>query len=85
MTSFAPSQIVRCPECHKLVERQHFATINLSGGLFPPTFKAIARGDVQCPHCMIDLQAHELLAIARLDAKWKRGVWAGIPVFISRG
>ena len=79
MTSFAPPEIVRCPACNSLAKRLNFASINLSGGLFPATFQAIARGDVCCPHCGAELDATSLTAIARLDAPWKCGVWAGIP------
>ncbi len=79
MISFAPPEVVRCPACNVLVKRLSFATINLSGELFPPAFQAIARGDVLCPQCGTDIDAKVLKAIARLDAPWKRGVWAGIP------
>lgn len=79
MTRFADPQIVRCPECHALVQRLRFSTINLSGDLFPPIFGAIARGEVVCPHCGADVHANELIPLVTLDARWKQGVWAGIP------
>lgn len=81
MTRFASDQVVRCPKCQQLVRRQHFASINLSGGLFPESFKNIARGKVVCPHCDQDVDASNLPALIRLDRKWKKGVWAGIPAF----
>jgi hypothetical protein len=79
MTSFAAPEVVRCPECGALAQRLRFASINLSGGRFPPTFQSLARGEVVCPRCKAMLDAKTLTPIARLDAKWKRGVWAGIP------
>ena len=79
MTSFAPSEVVRCPQCHALALRLRFASINLSGGLFPPAFRALARGEVVCPRCDATLDARKLTPIAVLDEEWKRGVWAGIP------
>ena len=79
MTRFAADQVVRCPECNRLVLRQHFASISFSSWLFPPLFQAIARGDVACPHCKSAVDAHSLSTITRLDSRWKQGVWAGIP------
>jgi hypothetical protein len=79
MTSFADPEIVRCPSCQALAQRLRFASVNLSGGLFPPAFQAIAKGEVACPHCNADIDANELTPVVTLDAKWKQGVWAGIP------
>lgn len=84
MTRFASEQVVRCPKCHKLVKRQHFASINISGGLFPDSFQNIARGQVVCPHCGVDVDSADLPALVRLNEKWLQGVWAGIPTFKPR-
>jgi len=84
MTSFAPDQVVRCPVCRGLVKRQHFASINLSPHLFPDGFKAIAKGEVTCPICRAEIDASPLVALAKLDAPWKTGVWAGIPYLNPR-
>lgn len=84
MTSFAASDVVRCPHCDALALRQRFLTINLSGGLFPQAFRKIAAGEVICPHCQGDVDANNLPAIAVLDAKWKQWIWAGIGVLQPR-
>lgn len=85
MTRFADPQVVRCPECNALVQRLRFASVNLSGGFFPPVFRAIAKGEVVCPHCNAEINASGLSPLVTLDAKWKHGVWAGIPMLWPRG
>ncbi len=82
MTRFADPEIVRCPACEKLVERQSFCSIHLSSYLFPETFQNIARGNVKCPHCGSPVNAKELEPLVRLDKNWKRWIWAGLPAFI---
>ncbi|MCU7796500.1 MAG: hypothetical protein KZQ75_05165 [Candidatus Thiodiazotropha sp. (ex Myrtea spinifera)] len=84
MTSFASPEIVKCPLCSAVVKRLRFASINLSGGLFPTSYQDIARGEVVCPACKNDVSANGLTLIAVLDKKWKCGVWSGIPSFIPR-
>jgi hypothetical protein len=79
VTRFADPQIVRCPSCGALATRLGFASVNLSGGLFPSVFQAIAKGEVVCPRCNADIDANKLVPLVTLDAAWKRGVWAGIP------
>ncbi|KPV39985.1 hypothetical protein AN478_07310 [Thiohalorhabdus denitrificans] len=85
MTSFARPEIVRCPSCGRPVRRLRFASINVSGGLFPPAFRKLARGEVSCPRCGAAVDAHTLTPIARLDAPWKEGIWAGIPELWPEG
>jgi len=85
MTRFATPVIVRCPACDGLVKKQRFASINLSRDyLFPPGFQAIAQGDLICPHCKAEVDTDGLIPIVRLDAQWKKGVWAGILDFEVR-
>lgn len=79
MTAFAAPDIVCCPFCKQLARRLRFASINWSGGMFPPVFQKLARGEVVCPRCSEAVDARCLTAITRLDARWKKGVWAGIP------
>ena len=84
MTRFAADQVVRCPDCNKLVLRQQFASFFFTESFFPPSFQAIAQGDVICPHCKSAVDAHSLSMITRLDTSWKQGVWAGIPLLEPR-